>query len=159
VDAEYDDTFMVKKNYFSDLKYGITASMRLNMTEDQYKDYMKAVKDGKNPDINDFFVNNPPGTEVDTDKDVIIEEKKSSEIPSKTQELLLSSSSMLTQGTNAISAVDNSERPELPSVPEQPDLKASSPSEFLTYEVTKTDALAKAHADAIWEVLEGIDPK
>jgi DNA polymerase-1 len=163
VDAEYDSTFMVKKNYFQDLRdYGINAAMRLGMSDEDYNLVVKKVKSGEAKSVKDVFDNmslNSSENYGENDENIKNSPKNLENNTPKTEQEKLSSTSMpnaIDLGTSQGAA----ERPALESVPElsQESKLTNSPSEYYTYEVTKTDSLAKAHTDAIWAVLEGIDP-
>jgi DNA polymerase-1 len=162
VDAEYDDTFMVKKNYFEDLhKYGITASMRLGMSDEDYKKVVKMVESGQAKSVMDVFINNSektPESPVDVDVDVNNGSENSEENAPESDGEKLSSLSMPNNPQSGIShALAEAERPVMEEVPDEV-LDSPSSSEFFNYEVTKSDKLAKAHTEAFWSVLEGIDP-
>ena len=160
VDAEYDDTFMVKKNYFEDLhKYGINASMRMGMSDEDYKKVVKMVDSGQANSVMDAFIDNSEkSTETTIDIDTNINNENLKENPPESEEEKLSSVPMQNNTQSGIShTLSETERPLMEEVPDEL-LDSHSPSEFFNYEVTKSDKLAKAHTEAFWSVLEGIDP-
>jgi hypothetical protein len=153
---------MVKKNYFEDLhKYGITASMRLGMSDEDYKKVVKMVESGQAKSVMDVFINNSektPESPVDIDVDVNNGSENSEENAPESDGEKLSSLSMPNNLQSGIShALAEAERPVMEEVPDEV-LDSPSSSEFFNYEVTKSDKLAKAHTEAFWSVLEGIDP-
>ena len=159
VDAEYDDTFMVKKNYFEDLhKYGINASMRMGMSDEDYKKVVKMVDSGQANSVMDAFIDkSEKSTETTIDIDTNINNENLKENPPESEEEKLSSVPMQNNTQSGIShTLSETERPLMEEVPDEL-LDSHSPSEFFNYEVTKSDKLAKAHTEAFWSVLEGID--
>lgn len=120
VDAEYGENFLVKNNYYEDLKKGITPSMKLG-----------AKKEASPSE-------EPEDTETGTEEVL----KETVEAPAA-EEI----EQMLKEGGEAIN--------ELAS--QNPSNYKLSTSEYFGYEVAKSDAIAKAHADVIWCVLESME--
>ena len=142
VDAEYDDTFMVKKNYFEDLREGITAAVRLGMEkspeETPSKKAPEAIPESERATT---LERGNYETEMETPIPVTIDGNKTSK---NTIE-----SSLESQGQLLPLSSDTEEVFEAMSVD-----KSSS---FYSYEVSKSDKTARALTDTIWTALEGID--
>lgn len=144
VDAEYGDSFMVPNNYFEDIhKYNMPTSVRLGLSPEQYKEITDMINEKGIEKADEIYQQVLPLLIEKSEKSSPQnEEEKLSYDPMSNQN---SSLKKIEKETSA--AGESSEKVDL----------VNSSSEFFTFEVSKTDTLAKAHADAIWAVLDGID--
>lgn len=128
VDAEYGDNFMVKNNFYEDLKEGISASVRLGMVGGE----------GGSPEEN-----------TETAKHLEKLGSQEGESPSVKPEVKI-------EAKEASLEKPIEESVNMPHKKEETSLEDLQ-GEYFNYEVQKTDAVAKSHTELIWVILQSID--
>jgi len=147
VDAEYGDSFMVPKNYFEDLhRYNMPASIRMGLSPEQYKEITAVIEERGVEKAEEVFQQMLP-----------LLGEKSENISPQDEKEKLSYNTMSDQNPIEQETKEDSSVTKEPSENIDTGNSTLSSSEFFTFEVSKTDTLAKAHADAIWAVLDGVD--
>ena len=148
VDAEYDRDLTVHRNYFDDLKLGITASISTGLSDDEYTALKKEIKENGPDALEKYKTMNFSNSKVESGPEFFESKKEKDSDISKTEEV------NTTEKKSILENVKHESSPE----PSQEQIDAYGKSKFYNFEVCKSDLVAKTQTNMIWDVLKSTDP-